>query len=133
MPSVQIKKDISLSFQDLMSGVLQLSSPDFESFIKQVQELHQIQQKRGVSEQEIQLIAKIKESLPTTSLDRLAILEEKQQESALTGIEGQEMEALIQEMEQLHFQRIMAIGQLAQLRGESVEQISKDFGFQAIQ
>lgn len=133
MPSVQIKKDISLSFQDLMSGVLQLSSPDFESFIKQVQELHQIQQKRGISEQEIQLVAKIKESLPTTSLDRLAILEEKQQESELTAIEGQEMEALIQEMEQLHFQRIMAIGQLAQLRGESVEQISKDFGFQAIQ
>jgi len=42
------------------------------------------------------------------------------------------MSAFIQQIERLHAQRILAIGMLAQLRGISVEKVSKKFGFEPI-
>jgi len=42
------------------------------------------------------------------------------------------MATFIHKIERLHTQRILAIGQLAQLQETSVEQVSKTFGFQPI-
>jgi len=106
-----------------------LPPTDFERFIQKIQEVKANAEK---SKKEIQLIQQIQKQLSKNELERLKKLEQKQYNSTLDETENQEMAAFVHKIEQLHTQRIVAIGMLAQLRGTSVEKISKEFGFQSI-
>lgn len=130
MRTVQVKSNIT--FEELINGVLQLDAPDFEKFIEKVQELKKHQNKAIKSDEETKLIIQAKENLSQKDLFRLKELEQKQYDSSLTKAEQEEMESFIQRLEKLHFQRILAIGQLAQLRGQSVDVITKELGFKTI-
>jgi len=127
-----VKVTSNITFEELVNGVLQLPATDFEKFIQKIQELKQQKTQSETTQKEQQLIQQINEQLSQKQLNRLQFLEQKHTNKTLTKSESQEMGAFIQQMERLHAQRILAIGMLAQLRGISVEQVSKEFGFQPI-
>lgn len=127
MTTVQVTSNIT--FEELINGVLQLPPTDFERFIQKIQAA---KTKSENAEKEALLVQQIQANLSKKELKRIKILEQKQQHSGLEEIENQEMMTFVHKMEQLHTQRILAIGRLAQFRGTSVEKISKEFGFQPI-
>lgn len=128
--TVKVTSDIT--FDELIKGVLQLPAADFERFIQKIQELKQYNLSIAKSQKEQNLTQQIKRRLSNDQLKRLQLLEQKHSTNKLTKTESQEMNNFIQQIEQIHTQRILAIGMLAQLRSTTVEQVSQEFGFQPI-
>jgi len=124
-----VKVTSNITFEELVNGVLQLPPTDFERFIQKIQA---IKAKSEASKKEARLVQQIQERLSKIEGERLKELEQKQYDSVLNEAENQEMAIFIHKIERLHTQRILAIGMLAQLRGTSVEKVSKEFGFQPI-
>lgn len=130
MTTVKITSNIT--FDELINGVLQLSTTDFEIFIQKVNELRQPNTSADKDQKEERLIQQIKGQLSKKQLKRLQFLEQKNHEKVLTKAETQEMNDFVKLIEQIHTQRILAIGMLAQLRKTTIEEVSKEFGFQPI-
>lgn len=127
MPSVNIKTKIS--FEELLHAVLQLDTSHFNKFIEQAQQLRNQQMDIPSSTEEEQLIKQINKNLTEEELRKLQLLQNKSR-ATLTQEEIADMESLIKRSESLHFQRIMALGQLAQLRNQSIDAVTKELGFQ---
>ncbi len=124
MPTVQI--EAQLSFDKLVEAASQLSLPDLERFSTQVLTLLQARRKApNLSKAEAELLMKINQGLSPDVRRRYSELIEKRDAETLSEPEYQELLNLTDQVEMRQAERIEALGQLAQLRGEPVKKLMK--------
>lgn len=130
MPTVQI--EAQLSFDKLLEAASQLSLPDLERFSEQVLTLQARRKAPSLSKTEADLLLKINQGLPVEVRRRYATLMEKRQAETLSEDEYQELLNLTDQVEMKQAERIEALGQLAQLRGEPVQKMMKSLEISAL-
>lgn len=126
MASIQIKTSISI--EELLQAVEQLDLSDLEQFTERVVALRQRKQTTPKSREAV-LLAKIKRSLSAKEQQRLKDLQSK---ASRNENEQAELGRLVTLIENIQAQRILALGELAELRQQSVDELSESLGFKAI-
>lgn len=126
MASIPIKSTINL--EELLQAVEQLNFSDLEQFTEKVVALRQRKQV-APNNREAVLLAQIQQSLSVTQQQRLTALQGK---TKRTESEQAELGKLVALIENIQAQRILALGELAELRKQSVDKLSEELGFKAI-
>lgn len=130
MPTVQI--EAQLSFDKLVEAASQLSLPDLERFSTQVLTLQARRKAPNLSKAETELLMKINQGLSPEVRHRYSELIEKRDSETLSEGDYQELLNLTDQVELRQAERIEALGQLAQLRGETVQKLMKSLEIPAL-
>lgn len=133
MTTVQVQ----LSFEQLLVAIHQLP-PAQQLKIKQSLD-NQPQQRNGTQARtngkpaavEAELIAHTKATLPPPDVRRLKRLIRKSERTTLTAAELEEYQQLAKQSQALDVKRIAALTRLAQMRGQSVDEVKKQINWQA--
>lgn len=83
---------------------------------------------RALARPEAELLQRINQSLPLEAWQRYETLLARRQAETLTPAEQDELIALSDQLEALNAQRLEALTELAQLRGESVPRLMAQLG-----
>ena len=125
MSVIQVKAQISK--KQLLHAVASLTDAEFQRFIKQASALRAKQPKR-LSRRESELLMKINEGPPAKVRQRYDELFAKKRESELAPSEYEELCALSDQLELDNAQRLENLAQLAQVRGQSLEEVMHALG-----
>lgn len=126
MASIQIKTTINL--EELILAVEQLNFSDLEQFTEKVVALRQRKQAKS-NNREAVLLAQIQQALSTTEQQQLIVLQGKTKRNES---EQEELGQLVTRIENMQAQRILALGELAEIRKQSVDALSEELGFKTI-
>ena len=124
MSSVQIKSSVTVN--DLIGGVEQLSNQDLDSFINNILSIRAKRKSAKLDKEESHLMEKINEFLPKEEFERYKVLIRKRDNKSLTEIEHGELIAFSDKIELIHAERISALAKLANLRGVTLDEIMKE-------
>jgi hypothetical protein len=125
MPTIQA----DVSTRDLLKAVEQLSLTELDSFVANVLDLRARRIAPSLSPAEAALLDKIVEPLlQEDKHGRYHELRKKLQAKDLTQEEHGELVSLSDELEEQNAKRVEALGQLAQLRRQPVEELMKELG-----
>jgi hypothetical protein len=119
MTNIEIRQ---LGFEDILNRLEQLDKPALLKFADFVNGL--ISQKNQGGQREAQLLRKIKTHIPATMKRRQKELYAKMQNNALSLPERDELILLNAMIEEKTAERIILMGELAQLRHISIEQLN---------
>jgi hypothetical protein len=133
MTTVQVQ----LSFEQLLGAIHQLS-PAQQRKIKQ--SLDSQPQRNGTqartngkhSAAEAELIAQTKATLPPPQAKQLKNLIRKSEQAKLTAAELAKYQQLVQQSQSLDVKRIAALTQLAQMRGQSVDEVKQQINWHSV-
>lgn len=123
--------NLEVTTENLLNAVLQMPEGEFNRFVEKARKLRQKQQK--VSPQEADLINKINTIFTAEKRQRYNELYAKFQNETISEKENKELLKLSGEFEVLNAERLKYIGELANLRGQSLEKVIKDFGIKTTQ
>lgn len=124
MQTVQIKKGVSIEFDDFVFGLSRLDSAALAQLFEQLQEtILQIQPIPPVPE-EIVLLKKIKAMIPRATVMRLKALQKKRRNQTMTPKELSEMLVITDFLEMKSAERIYLVGALAKLRNTSITEVA---------
>ena len=132
MSTVQVQ----LNFEQLLTAIHQLS-PAQQLKIRQSldsQQRHNGTQARTNGKgatAEAELIAQTQATLPPQEARRLKSLIRKSEQATLTAGEWEEYQQLAQQSQALDVKRIAALTRLAQMRGQSVDEIKRQINWLA--
>lgn len=126
MPAIQLKS--AFSFEDVFRGVDQLSTPEFEDFVKRILALRAKRRASVLSKTETELLQEINRGLSQTAQQRFDDLRLKMQQESLTPAEHQELLDMTAQVEKLDAERIRSMAELAQLRDVSIQTLMKQLG-----
>ncbi|RMG23029.1 MAG: hypothetical protein D6730_15295 [Bacteroidetes bacterium] len=115
MSTVEIKSRVS--FNELLSGVEQLSAKDLEKFIAKVLALRVKRNISDFTKMEAKLVKQINKQLPSSTQNRYEHLIEKRWEETLTEAEQKELQEIAAQIEELDTRRAEAIFTLSQIKG----------------
>jgi hypothetical protein len=124
MSSVKIQSKVS--FNELLSGVEQLSAKDLEAFIVKILALRVKRAGSDLPQLEEQLRKQIAERLSPTQQQKYDVLIQKQCDETLSEKEHQELAAIIEKVEAINAQRASAIFTLSQIRGITPDALMKE-------
>jgi DNA-binding MarR family transcriptional regulator len=116
---------INLSTTDLLKGVKQLEPNDLEAFVKSVLQIRAKRLADSLSEEETTLLEQINVGLSEEEQELLQAFAQKSEAGILTLSENEAYLELSEKLEYLNGKRLIALGKLAQLRGVSVEGVTK--------
>jgi hypothetical protein len=119
MTNVEIRQ---MGFEDILNRIEQLDKPALLKFADVVNGL--ISKKSQVGQRETQLLKKIKSQIPATMKRRQKELYAKMQNNMLSLPEKDELILLNTMIEEKTAERIVLMGELAQLRHISIEQLN---------
>ena len=117
MPTIEANPQID----ELLRGAARLPLPDFENFFSQVMTLRQ-QRLPSVRDEAI-LLECANKKLPPKEQRRYDKLTTQQRYGSLTPAEHQELLALVEHIEEIDFERVKAMDELARLRGVSLKTV----------
>lgn len=117
---------IEITTENLLSAVAQMPEQEFEQFIKKANALRQKSLIGKKSRKESELILKINTLFPIDKREKYNKLYKKFRETKLTETEYQELLELNEEFEILNAKRLKYIGELAKLRGQTIEEVIED-------
>jgi hypothetical protein len=126
MPTLYVEAQVSPD--ELLQAVEQLGTPDLEQFVARVLALRARRAAPSLPPDEAALLFQINLGLPSEVRDRLALLNEKSEDEALTAAEHAELLGLVAQVEALEVKRIEHLSLLANLRGVSLTSLMDDLG-----
>jgi hypothetical protein len=119
---------VEVTTENLLNAVVQMPESEFNRFVKKARQLRRNgEKKQSVSPAEADLLHKINNIYPMDKRRRYNELYAKFQEENLAEGEYEELLELNNEFEMLDAERIGYIGELAKLRGQSLEQVMDFF------
>lgn len=126
MATVEVRSQVSLD--ELLNGVAQLDTPELERFVSQVLTLRARRIASYLLREEVGLLEKINQGLPSDAQQRYDELTAKRLAETLTTEEHQELLALINHIERSDAERAQFLAQLAHLRNVSVTMLLDELG-----
>lgn len=126
MATVEIKTKVT--FQDLLSGVEQLSKKDLEQFLENVLKIRAKKNTSVLSKKETELLKKINVSIPEETRKRFEVLKEKRELGTLTESENQEAVKIIDLMEIQQVERLTALLELSKLKNIPFRELGLKLG-----
>ncbi len=128
MQKVQVQAEV-----DVKSFLSQFGTMELEELQREIPAL--LARRRAVDKkaEETALLRRLNEecALPEKHWLRFNTLNEKKQQTELTSQEWKEFFRLVKEEERLRLKRILILGELAQLRGVSLDEIADALGVKA--
>ncbi len=104
---------------------------EFNRFVEQAQKLRTKRKRNGLSLAEADLIHQINTTYSAEKRRRYTELYEKFQQDKITPKEHRELLKLNGEFEMLNAKRLEYFGKLAEMRGQSLKEVIKDFGIKS--
>ena len=125
MSKVRIKTEI-----DLLPLLTQLDTNELEKFSREIAKLLSQRKSSNPQKRITDLIRRLNEEcvLPEKDLERFYFLRKKREQGELPSKELKELFKLIQKEELLRIERIKILGEIAQLRGVTLNKLNKEFG-----
>jgi hypothetical protein len=117
-----------LSTEQIISAVAHLSLPDLEQVFDYVLALQAKRKATHLSATESILLDRINKGLPSELRERFALLKSKREEESITDAEYEELSRLTDQAEELHADRIVALAELAKVRGISLPVLMDQLG-----
>jgi C4-dicarboxylate-specific signal transduction histidine kinase len=130
MPTIQLQAN--LSPDDLLRAVNQMEPGELEEFVSRVLALRASRRARVLSVEETALLQRINQGLPPEVMSRYTDLIARRQARQLTPEEHQELIDLSDRAERLGADRVAALGELAQLRQVSLDQLMKELDIRPV-
>jgi hypothetical protein len=121
MPTIQL--EAQLSTKELLVAVEQLDLSELEAFLQKAMLLRAQRIAPTLSHSESELLQKINEGIPEKILARFDTLREQRVDRELSADEEAELYDLVNQIETVEAQRIHYLGELAQLRGQTITQL----------
>lgn len=130
MPKIQIQTEID--FQGLLD---QMPTTDIEAFVQEASSVL-VRRKAGEKNREHNLLRRLNEecALPDEHWRQYReLLEKRQITQSFSPSEQEQFDVLVREEEQMRLKRIKILGELAQLKGLTLDQIAAKLGLDADQ
>lgn len=119
---------LEITTENLLNAVVRMPESEFNRFVEKARALRQNgEKKQTVSPAEADLLHKINTIFPSEKRQRYNELYARFKDDDLTESEYKELLALSNEFEILNTERIKFIGELAELRGQTLEQVMDFF------
>lgn len=120
---------LEITTENLLNAVVQMPDGEFNSFVQKARKLRQNSKtkKQSVSSAEADLLHKINNIFPPEQRRKYNDLYARFKNDDLNKGEYEELLALSNEFEMLNAKRIEFIGELAELRGQTLEQVMDFF------
>ena len=128
MQKVQVQAEV-----DLKSMLSQLGTQELEEFLREIKGLLTRRRTKDAKAKEKALLQRLNEecALPEAHWLQFRVLSEKMQAGDLAPAEREAWFQLVKEEERMRLYRIKLLGELAQLRGVSLPEITAQLGIQA--
>ncbi|HSH04739.1 MAG TPA: STAS/SEC14 domain-containing protein [Anaerolineae bacterium] len=126
MASIQITSHITVD--ELLQSVEQLSTSDLEKIVQHILTLRARRNVSHLSAEESDLLLKINQPIEASVQEKYNELWAKKENDDLSADEHQELLSLIEKIELADAQRVLHLGELANLRGLSIDELKKDLG-----
>ena len=125
MAKVQVQTEI-----DLRQLLAQLKTSQLESFLHEISALITQRRAKDIKAREARLLQHLNEDcvLPEQHWQEFTALKTKRDATSISDSELSRLEQLIREEEQVRLRRIQVLGELSQLRGISLPQLTQDLG-----
>ncbi|GAB4423197.1 MAG: hypothetical protein OHK0039_39700 [Bacteroidia bacterium] len=125
MAKVQVQAEI-----DIRNLLAQLKTSQLESFLHEIAALIAQRKAENKQVQEVRLLKQLNEDcvLSEQHWQEFHALTAKREASTLSDAERTRLGRLIQEEEQVRLKRIQVLGELSQLRGISLPQLTQELG-----
>ncbi|MFL6216403.1 MAG: STAS/SEC14 domain-containing protein [Blastocatellia bacterium] len=117
-----------LSAEQIISAISHLSLPELEQVFEHVLALQADRKAPSPSATESALLLRINQGLPPELRDRIATLRAKHEDDSITEAEDDELTRLVDKAEELHAERMGALGELAKLRGTRLPVLMNQLG-----
>ena len=118
----------NLSTDQILSAMEQLSPAELEKLVPRVIALGAARRAPHLDPKESALLERVSEALPAELMARLRDLQEKRDTNSLSEPEAEELLVLSDRAEQLHTDRLMALADLATLRGITLTALMDQLG-----
>lgn len=125
MKSIEIKDGVKIGFEEFLQGASKLDSKGLEELTQKLTQLLLGKRIPRRSEREMELIKIIYTPLPEKTQKQLDSLTSKAER---TEREQKEFLQLSETVQDHHFAWLEALGELAQIRGISIEAVKKQIG-----
>jgi len=125
MQSIEIKKGIRVSTDELIHSVSHLDDSELKDFLERVQKALLERSQVSSFERENQLVKEIRQIIPDSVLRRFRQLRLKQQNGSIFNKELEEIQLLADILEEKSAERILLLGELAALRKISLPELLK--------
>ena len=119
---------LSISTEQILSAVSALSAPDLEKLFERVVDVRAERKAPHFSAREAALILRVNQSAPAELSERFNALRAKRENRSITPEENAELTNVYLKIEELHVERLSALGELATLRGVPLEQLMQQLG-----
>lgn len=126
--AVQVVSKIDIDLDEVLEGVAKLDTPDLERFVWQVGGLLARRRAPSLPVREAELLQSISQGATPQVKHRYHTLNAKLDEGSLSTEEHHELRGLIDIVEQADADRLAALMELAQLRGERLEILMHQLG-----
>ena|SRR5436853_2190502 len=117
-----------LSTEQIISAMSHLSLPELEEIFDHLLALQAERKAPHLSASESALLLRINQALPAELRQRIADLRNKREDDSITDAEYNELTSLTDQAEQLHAERMAALGELAKLRGVRLPALMDQLG-----
>ena len=114
---------LEITTENLLNAVAQMPESEFNSFVEKAKEIRI--ERKPLAEND--LIHKINTIYSAEKRQRYNLLYEKFEQENITPKEHQELLKLSDEFEMLNAEKLRYLGELAEVRGQSFEQVVKEF------
>ena len=122
---------LEVTTENLLNAVAQMPEGEFNRFVEQAKQLRTNRKEGKFSSREVDLIHKINTIYSAEKRCRYNELYEKFKQEKLTAKEHQELMKLSNEFELLNAKRLEYLGELAEMRGQSLKAVIKDLGMKS--
>lgn len=121
--------NVEVTTENLLNAVIQMPESEFNRFVEKARKLRRKEHKPSVKETD--LILKINTVFSAAERQRYNELYAQFQSGNISEKESAELLKLSDKFEILNAKRLGYIGELANLRGQPLEDVIKDLGFKA--
>ena len=128
MPTVQVKSNVELGLDEILTGISQLDTPDLEQFLEQVSRLLARRKAQSLSKREAELLLRINQGVEAQKAKRYKELMDNLNEERITSLEHQELLGLIEYIEAKDGERLEALIELAGLRELTLNELMDQLG-----
>ena len=129
MQTIEINKGLHIGFEDILRGIQQLDNQSLAHFVGEINRLVSNRNPENPNREEAELLKKIKMSIPHSLKRRQKQLYAKLQDETILTKEREELELLNNMIEEKTAERIVLLGELARLKGISLQELHAQLQF----
>ncbi|MEM7536572.1 MAG: STAS/SEC14 domain-containing protein [Chloroflexota bacterium] len=130
MSKVMVQPNLVLDVDDIVNGVAQMATHEFEQFVEKVMALRISRRVPSLSKRETELIQKINEGVPDEVRLRFRFLRERMLDETISPDEYEELIKLTEQIEVSDSERMINLVELSQLRNVSLETVMEQLDIQ---